>query len=271
MGFRKFAVCALAFAATLFQSGTALAAHLVGLGIGRGRVQSLVQRPVPVLMYHVIGDGPNELFVSENDFKQQMEFLARNGYRSVTAARYVEALNRHEPLPEKSVVITFDDGYEDVYTKGFATMRKLGLVGVAFVCSRSIGRPHHVSWEQLKEMAAAGWEIGCHSATHPDLTKLDEDSLYIEVVQAKREIEEKLGVKVKSFCYPSGRYDSRVIQMVRSAGYSAAFTVDPRWCSFRDKDFERPRLRVGRSQSLEGFKRMMFHVPSELNRKVDWR
>lgn len=270
---RKLVVClVISCAATWLYPGTALAAHVVGLSVS-SRMKSLgaVQRPVPVLMYHVIGDGPNDLFVSERDFRQQMEFLVRAGYRSITATQYVEALKRGASVPEKAVVITFDDGYEDLYTRAFTIMKQLGLVGVAFVCSQTVGKPHHVTWEQLKEMVTAGWEVGCHSATHPDLTKLDDKSLYAEVVQSKKEIEQKLGIKVRNFCYPSGRYNSKVIRMVRSAGYLSAFTVDPRWGSFRDNDMERPRLRVSKSQGLDGFVRMLSHAPAGLKRVVAWR
>lgn len=263
---------AISLLVCLVLPGESHAAHIQGIAIGsKPSFVKPVSHPVAALMYHVIGEGPNDLYVTEDRFAWQMEYLSRGGYRSITAAKYIDALRRGADVPRHTVIITFDDGYADLYSKAFPIMKKYGLVGVAFVCSHTVGTPHHVSWEQLREMIAAGWEVGCHTATHPDLTKLSDERLRFEVAGSKEEIEDKLGIKVQSFCYPSGRYNSRVIRAVKDAGYSVAFTVDPRWMSPADDHLEMPRLRVNGSDAHEKFVRMLSWAPTWKHRLYSWR
>ncbi|HHV79687.1 MAG TPA: polysaccharide deacetylase family protein [Firmicutes bacterium] len=251
--------------------GAAYSAHVEGPIVRpRPEFMSRVDYPVGVLMYHVIGEGPNDLYVDEKKFAWQMEYLARNGYRSITATQYAEALKKKKNLPRRSIIITFDDGYADLYSRAFPVMKKHGFIGVAFVCSSTVGTRGHVTWEQLKEMEASGWEIGCHTATHPDLTKLEDERLHAEIRGSKAEIERRLGIKVQSFCYPSGRYNSRVVRAVREAGFSMAFTVNPQWIGPAHGAFELPRLRVNGSDSGDRFVKMVSSSPPPKRERLCW-
>ncbi len=123
-------------------------------------------------------------------------------------------------------------------------LRTAGWPGVLNLETKNIGLAGGLSLRQLRGLIAAGWEIGAHSRTHPDLTTLDDRSLRSEVAGSRRDLERLLGVKVATFCYPAGRNDARVRATVRAAGYSAATTVDPGVAAPDGDRFVLPRIRV---------------------------
>ena len=179
---------------------------------------------VPILLYHHIAvpDVGNPYYVSPENFDAQMRLLYEWGYRTIPISLLVQAIREGAPLPERPIVLTFDDGDEDVYQTAFPIMQKYGFTGVFYIVGNRLHAEGFVTPEQLREMADAGWEIGCHSMSHPDLTELDGDALSYEIEESREIIENEVGVPVSSFAYPFGRKNNFVLQYIHLANYDAA-------------------------------------------------
>lgn len=177
----------------------------------------------PILLYHHIQvpDVPNEYFVAPKDFRAQMQALKDWGYTPIPISLLVKAINFGAPLPDRPVVITFDDGDITVYTTAFPIMKEFGFVGVNYIVADRLAVDGYMNTAQIKETIAAGWEVGSHSMTHTDLTT--SPNLDWEISQSKADLESALGVKVRTFAYPFGLGDkSKTIINKVGQYYSAA-------------------------------------------------
>ena len=130
------------------------------------------QATLPILLYHHIASdgGENRYYVNPENFRQQMHALRDWGYTSITPSYLAQVLIHGGELPERPVIITFDDGNEDVYINAFPILQEFGFVGTFYIVADKIGSYNLVDAEQLRELVSAGWEIGSHSSTHLDLT-----------------------------------------------------------------------------------------------------
>lgn len=177
----------------------------------------------PILLYHRIAGETfdNRYQVSIPDFRAQMETLHELGYTTIPVSRLLDALLEGSTLPEKPIVITFDDGHESVYKQAFPIMEEFGFSGVFYiVANRIYDVPDFVNVEELKEMIAAGWEIGSHSYTHADLT-LNHDSAGYEIGQSKSDLKAALSTDIQTFAYPFGKIDPASAGKVIAYGYRA--------------------------------------------------
>jgi peptidoglycan/xylan/chitin deacetylase (PgdA/CDA1 family) len=184
---------------------------------------------VPILVYHSIAAhraGQNgeqrELDVDTTIFKTQMAYLASRGYQVISFPALVDALEHGTGVPPRSVVITFDDGWETQYAVAFPILRQLHFTATFFIFSQPIGvDPGYMTWAQVKELQTAGMTIAAHSRTHPKLT-LPNVSLAGEVAGSRGDIQRELGRAPDIFAYPYGIWDDRVASAVRAAGFQAA-------------------------------------------------
>jgi peptidoglycan/xylan/chitin deacetylase (PgdA/CDA1 family) len=207
---------------------------------------------IPILMYHVIGTPPvgapyPELWVTATAFHAQMIALRRAGYSAVSLRRAFDGLQHGAPLPRKPVVISFDDGYRGDYVSARPILRRLGWPGVLNLEVRNI-RTGDLTAGEVRGLIAAGWEVDSHTITHPDLTKVGATRLREEVVDSRRILRREFGIADDFFCYPSGRYDARVVTAVRSAGYLGA-TTTVEGDATRASPFTMPRVRVAPGES----------------------
>lgn len=168
----------------------------------------------PILLYHHIKTPSvaNALFVTPEDFRAQMKFLRDNGYTTIPVTLLVKAINFGASLPEKPVIITFDDNDITVYTDAYPIMKEFGFTGTNYLVGNRLGSQGFMTIDQLKELSAAGWEVGSHSMTHVDLTQTGE--LEWELTQSRANLENKLSVKVETFAYPFGSFSAEVINEV---------------------------------------------------------
>lgn len=176
---------------------------------------------VPVLTFHKIDENPSVISFPPGLFASFMEKLYRNGYRTVGLTDAVDNLYRGGSPPEKTFVLTFDDGYRSVFSQAFPVMKRYGMSATVFLTvgepsePRSGGRiprlngSEMLSWAEVTEMRDAGFRFGAHTLTHPDLTRLGTEKIEYEIVKSKEIIEGVLGEPVRSFAYPCGRYDER--------------------------------------------------------------
>ena len=187
---------------------------------------------VPVLMYHYVDAEPppagpyaDGLTVRTPDFIQEMEYLADHGYHTVTLADTYLAMAGLRTLPQKSVALTFDDGGLDNYEVAFPILVEHGLSATFFVITKTVGAPGQMTWDQLREMAAAGMSIQSHTVSHPDLPSASDSRLRSELVDSREAIRQALDRPVYALAYPAGSYDLRVIPAAKAAGYVMAVST----------------------------------------------
>jgi peptidoglycan/xylan/chitin deacetylase (PgdA/CDA1 family) len=233
-----------------------LALGLVFVGEARSNPSKSHDRPVPILMYHVIAAPPAgvpfpDLFVRPRDFTAEMEWLARDRFHAVTLHQVYDYWYAGGSLPKRAIVISFDDGYLSQATHALPELRELHWPGVLNLKVDAVQKYDLPFW-RVRAMIAAGWEIDAHTITHPDLTKVDDSRLWDEVHGSRVDLRHLFHVPVDFFCYPSGRYDARVIDAVRRAGYLAATTTNYGLAS-PASPYALSRIRIKGSDGLLGF------------------
>jgi peptidoglycan/xylan/chitin deacetylase (PgdA/CDA1 family) len=196
-----------------------------------------------ILTYHSISHGDSPLKVSPELFAEQMEWLRDNA--QITSLRAIaSALEGHGSLPERAVVLTFDDGFQDFYTAAAPLLHRWGLPATVFLPTGYVGRTNGwpgqpdwvdqqplLDWQQVAELAGEGFNFGAHSVNHPVLSWLPAPEAQQEITQCKAQIEERVGQPVEFFCYPYGRWNPAVRNIVnqhyKGACATIARAVDP--------------------------------------------
>lgn len=237
-----------------------------------GRTLIATRADTLVLCYHAVSESwPADLSLTPERLRQQLELLLERGYRGVT---FHEAAT--SPQAGRVFAVTFDDGFSSVLDVAYPILSSLGVPATVFVVTdfvdcrlrawRGVDRwlegPHErelrsLSWEQLNELADAGWEIGSHTRRHPRLTRVDEDELDEELRASREACEAALGRPCRSLAYPYGDVDERVVAAASQAGYTAAAALPapltrtralawPRIGVYHDDGLLRFRLKVSR-------------------------
>lgn len=220
------------------------------------------EMPQPILVYHHIRpDIPagvsNGLVVTPTVFEEQLKWLRDSGWQTVTFSDYIDAMDGLIQLPDKAVVITFDDGNRNQYEHALPLLKRYQTKATFFIYPNAIGRrDDFMNWTMVKELVAAGMEIGSHSRTHPRLYKMtDYLDIEREVLGSKQWLERELAVPVKAFAYPFGVAGIADQSAVQLAGYQAAriYPYGP-----RNTPFDRFKLKsVAAPNSLVGLVRLL--------------
>lgn len=180
-----------------------------------------MMRGLPILTFHAIEDGPSPLAFPPRRFRALLEEIERRSYRTLPLRDLVAGLGSSASLPDRTLALTFDDGFRSVFDSAFPALRERRMTATVFVHGggrgegaegrRSAGAGRELmTWEEIREMSAAGIEIGAHTCTHPDLTRLSPDELDRELRGNQADIERVTGEAVRSFAYPFGRWNARV-------------------------------------------------------------
>lgn len=189
---------------------------------------------VPILYYHsVMQEKGNELRMPPEQFEAQMAYLHDRGYQSVSLEQLYLASYGSGTLPVKPFVITFDDGYVDNFTNAFPILAKHGFTATVFMITSYIDGEGFMTWNQLKELVANGWEIESHTTSHPYMTKVDPITVLSELHQSKELLERKLGKPVKFFAYPYGDLNANVVQAVKDTGHLMAVSTERGWADVK--------------------------------------
>ena len=184
---------------------------------------------VPVLNYHQINDrDENALTVHTDQFEAQMKYLADNGYHTITPEDMVDAWENGKELPDKPVIITFDDGYADNYRNAYPILKKYNLQGTIFLISDFVSTyPNYLTWTQAEEMQESGLiNFESHTLSHEQLDSTSPEETWNQVDGSKKALEWHLGKEINFLAYPCGSYDEELQRMVKDAGYKGAFTVN---------------------------------------------
>lgn len=208
---------------------------------------------VPILMYHYISEPPAyadvyriDLSVSPALFREHLAYLRDAGYMSIRLEDLYAALQTGAALPQKPVVLTFDDGYEDNYTNAYPLLREIGFTGTFFVMTSGPdgGSPDYMTPAQIAEMAAGGMQMESHSRDHPDLRGRDGDFLVYQLLGAQESLTVWTGRTPYQFAYPAGQYDDAVLAMLRSLQVQTAVTTRQGALHTSDAPLELARLRI---------------------------
>lgn len=176
----------------------------------------------PILTFHAVDEQASVISFSPTLFARGMALLHDEGYKTVSLMELTDRFRRNIVPPDRSVVITFDDGYQSVYQEAFPVLQRYGMTATVFLTTGkkrderlpSMEGRSMLSWHEIKEMHRAGIAFGAHTLTHPDLTRLPAELLEAEVVGGKRVIEDELGSRVDTFAYPFGRHNNQCRQLV---------------------------------------------------------
>jgi peptidoglycan/xylan/chitin deacetylase (PgdA/CDA1 family) len=220
------------------------------------------QAEVPILMYHYVSELPpnpdvyrRDLTVLPQNFQAQLQYLSEAGYHAITLSDLYLHFTQAYPLPDKPVVLTFDDGYLDAYEVVFPLLLEYGYTGTFFVLATPthFESPAYMTWAQMQEMAQAGMEIQAHGRDHVDLRGRSYDFLVYQILGIQEAIHYHTGNLPRFFCYPGGQYDANVIAVVESAGYWGAVTTQWGKTHTREGLFELSRVRIRGADTLAAF------------------
>jgi peptidoglycan/xylan/chitin deacetylase (PgdA/CDA1 family) len=225
------------------------------------------EKKVPILMYHSISQFASSKFrqftVPVTLFADHMTYLHQNGYTPITVTQFINARGQKgSALPERPIVITFDDGFADFFTEALPVLQQYRFTATLYIAtgfingtSRWLQREEETSrpmltWDQLSEISAHGIECGAHSHCHRQLDILPDAVAYDEIVRCKRLLEDHLGRDVLSFAYPHGYHSTTTKQFVRKAGYTSACAVKYAMSSETTDPFALARLMVSADTSV---------------------
>ncbi|MDI3269737.1 MAG: polysaccharide deacetylase family protein, partial [Bacillota bacterium] len=222
--------------------------------------------PVPILMYHQIGDPPPDhpwpdLYVSRETFAAQLDWLEEKGFHPLTLKEVLSAWHEGRALPPNPVVITFDDGYASTVEVALPLLQQHSFQATLFLQGNILGRPGAVTETMVQTWLQAGMELGSHTMRHLDLTRVSEKDREGEVGGSRSFLEKTFAVPVLTFAYPAGRSNEKARAMVEEAGYEAAVTTRPGCAQATDDLFLLPRLRISGGDTLEAFARKVACPP----------
>lgn len=208
---------------------------------------------VPILTYHYVSVPPDasdslrvKLSVRPEFFARQMRYLSEKGYTTITLGDLLLAVDGKIRLPDKPVILTFDDGYRDFYTNAFPVLKQYGFRSTIFVIYNSMGLSGNLTRDQIRELFKSGLvDVGAHTISHPHLASLATDSARREIVESKERLSQELEIPIAYFSYPYGSYSTENIEMVRSAGFAAAVTLNRGFVHTKKDVFTLHRITVG--------------------------
>lgn len=216
-------VCLMAM---LGMIAVSIAGTEAGVVSGRMNAAGSALADVPILNYHKIDYLQHALSLSPEEFDKQMAYLANNGYHTVSPDQLMAYLNHGKRLPDKPVVITFDDGYLDNYTHAYPILKKYGFTATIFVVTGLIGTDDRfMTWDQVRQLQHEGFVFGSHTVNHVALDQVSLEQAKTELVESRRVIKEETGQTARYFAYPTGAYNLQIEDLVQQAGYRAAFTI----------------------------------------------
>ena len=190
---------------------------------------------VPVLMYHYVEhvkDRGDTIRISLNTLPEtldrQIQTLTQAGFTFITPKDLADILDGIEQLPEKPIILSFDDGYKDFYTDAFPILKKHGVRSVQYVVSGFLDRPNYLTSDQLQEIAKSGLvEIGSHTEHHLALASVSSTVAKREIDNSRVQLEQQLGLPITAFAYPYGSFKLDTLQLVKQAGFRTAMSTIP--------------------------------------------
>lgn len=215
-------------------------------------------RGISVLMYHSVAYNKIFFTVKPEDFKKQMAYFVEKKYSVIPLAKLAGMIKNKEKIPPKTLVLTFDDGFEDNYFNVFPVLKKYNFSATVFSATDFIGKEQKnestgilfktLNWVKIKEMHDSGLvDFEPHGCSHSELTRLSLDQARKEILNSRKTIEETLRKKCDFFAYPRGKYNKEIINILKENGFLAALTVDSGRAGHDSELLKLPRMSVDSS------------------------
>jgi len=209
-------------------------------------------RYTPILMYHHLLPSEEakknlaeKLNVPPDIFEKQLDYLAKKGYQTIFLSELMDGL-KNGSLPKKPIVLTFDDGYAEIYQNLFPKLKNYNFKATLFIITQAVGGERYLTWEQLKEMSQSGLvEIGDHTLSHPSLPAESEEQEKDQILSAKNILEQRLEIKVQVFAYPYGSFNPTAEKILKEGDFLAAVTTSRGKPVCLNLPYELPRIRIG--------------------------
>lgn len=211
---------------------------------------------LPILMYHSISSG-NSLRVPKSEFASHMKWLKDNDYVTLSPEEAYRVFTTNSMPSKKSVLITFDDGYTDNYTKAFPVLKQYEMKATIFMIEQSIGRPNHLTDEQMDEMMSHGISIESHTIHHLELNRLSKQQQEEELKGSKTFFDQRFSQRTRMVSYPVGRYNEETLKLAKEAGYQMAVTTEPGHAKKEQGMMSLHRIRISPGVSPESFGRLV--------------
>ena len=237
-------------------------------GTDRVVASASVTRSIPVLMYHrIAADVPanqRRYAIRPDVFRRQMTYLAEAGFHTVSLEDWRIAIERRRPVPARSVLLTFDDGYRDFAEQAWPVCRELGLVPNVFLVAGAIGGSNTwdsrlfdpvslLDWTEIRRLQRQGVHFGSHSVGHRSLQRLSPIDATFELLESKRLLEQGLDSTVTTIAYPFGEADPAIERLAGGVGYLLGLTIRAKPSSLLDNPLSIPRLEIRGDESFDQF------------------
>ena len=190
-------------------------------------IKQRIKLRIPILTYHSIDKSGSVISIDPASFKDQMSSLNKSSVNVISLNEAVKSIREGQPLEKESVVITFDDGFKNVFSEAFPVLQEYGFSATFFLttnyCEKlnnwpsqpdSIKAQPLLSWVDIKEMRRSGMQFGAHTHNHPSLTKIPIKDAGNEILLSKKIIEDKLQEEINSFAYPYGGFNTNIVNIV---------------------------------------------------------
>jgi peptidoglycan/xylan/chitin deacetylase (PgdA/CDA1 family) len=272
--------CGIGYMALFFsnskQSWVKIQAQNLGYALASGKnLLTGAQKPanfvnIPILMYHHVGPLPDQadavrkdMTVSTDNFELQVAWLKSQGYESITLNDLLQYSKGKFILPQKPVILTFDDGYSDVFDNAVPTLKKWGFVGSFAIITQfpgiTQGTNQYATWQQIAQANKDGMEIVSHTQDHFDALNSHYDPGFISrnLGDSRKDLQNNAGIDTKILIYPFGHYNTQYIKLAREAGFEMGLTTKFGQKLDMQNLMELPRVRVHGNEDLETFKKVI--------------
>lgn len=214
---------------------------------------------IPVLMYHSISNKKgNEIQLSKDLFEAQLKFLKDNNYTTLSLDELYDFIIFNKPIPKKSVMITFDDGYVDNYSNAYPLLKKYNFRASIFVITDNVDKyAHTINSSQIKEMSINGIDIMSHTEKHEDLSTLTYNRQLYTLTISKQFLEKVTNKKSDYIAYPYGRWNKDTLKAVKDSGYNMAFSTSGTWTDKSDGIYKLDRVYISSNFDLREFERRL--------------
>jgi peptidoglycan/xylan/chitin deacetylase (PgdA/CDA1 family) len=217
---------------------------------------------VPILMYHYVSDPPEDadiyrtdLSVSPAEFRKQLAYLQDAGFTTIDLYDLARALANQAPLPDRPIVLTFDDGYRDNYINAFPILKEYGMHGTFFIVTDFVTSENegYMTWQMVEEMARAGMRMEIHTRWHPTLVEQEPEFVVDQIVGAQQALAAHIDHVPRFLAYPGGSYDDDVLDIVKGLDLWGAVTT--KWGSYHEyrNRYEMKRMRMRYTTTLPVF------------------
>jgi peptidoglycan/xylan/chitin deacetylase (PgdA/CDA1 family) len=211
-----------------------------------------------ILMYHHIGDTfESYMSVPKEKFKEQMKYLKQNNFNIISLDELYSQYINGTSIPDNSVVLTFDDGYKDNYTRAYPILNELGFKATVFMITSKIDEDGYLTKEQIKELDSNGINIECHTVSHPQLALLSQDKQAYELGKSKMRLESILGRDIKYISYPYGEFNEDTIITVDKLSYKMGLATVSGKAGKANGIYTQRRIAISGKHDIEQFKTLL--------------